>query len=155
MKTSTLFRFASMAVISTSLFAGCASNAEKEATAAENVTDAKQELQEVKKEAGEDAVKTANAEEWQAFKTDAETKIKDNDIRIAELKEKMKKSGKTMDAVYEKKIDNLQERNKDLEVKLQNYEKSQSDWESFKTEFNHDMDEFGKAFKDLTVDNKK
>jgi DNA-directed RNA polymerase subunit N (RpoN/RPB10) len=34
------------------------------------------------------------------------------------------------------------------------YEKSQSDWEAFKREFNHDMEELGKALKDLTVDNK-
>jgi len=26
-------------------------------------------------------------------------------------------------------------------------------WEAFKTEFNRDMDELGKAFKDLTVNN--
>lgn len=35
------------------------------------------------------------------------------------------------------------------------YEKSQSDWETFKREYNHDMDELGNALKDLTVDNKK
>ncbi len=28
-------------------------------------------------------------------------------------------------------------------------------WEIFKKEFNHDMDELGKAFKDLTVKNVK
>lgn len=28
-------------------------------------------------------------------------------------------------------------------------------WEKFKTEFNHDMDELGQAFKDLTVNNVK
>jgi len=28
------------------------------------------------------------------------------------------------------------------------------EWETFKREFNHDMDELGKALKDLTVDNK-
>jgi hypothetical protein len=33
--------------------------------------------------------------------------------------------------------------------------KNQSDWVSFKREFNHDMDEIGKAFEDLTIDNKK
>jgi hypothetical protein len=38
---------------------------------------------------------------------------------------------------------------------MDTYEKKQSDWESFKREFNHDMDELGQALKDLTVDNKK
>jgi len=28
-------------------------------------------------------------------------------------------------------------------------------WEKFKAEFNHDMDELGKAFKDLTINNIK
>ena len=32
---------------------------------------------------------------------------------------------------------------------------SKENWESFKTEFNHDMDELGNAFRDLTIDNKK
>jgi hypothetical protein len=35
------------------------------------------------------------------------------------------------------------------------YDKSQSNWESFKREFNHDMDEIGKSLEDLTVDNKR
>jgi len=30
-----------------------------------------------------------------------------------------------------------------------------SDWQSFKREFNHDMDELGHSLKDFTVDNKK
>ena len=59
-----------------------------------------------------------------------------------------------MDAMHENKIAKLEEKNRELKQKLDNYETSQSDWEAFKTEFNHDMDEFGKAFKDLTVDNK-
>jgi hypothetical protein len=29
------------------------------------------------------------------------------------------------------------------------------DWESFKREFNHDVDELGQALKDLTVDNEQ
>ena len=154
MKNSKLFQFAAIAFVSTALFTGCASNADKEEAAAENVTEAKEELRDVKNEAAADAEAIATAEEWQAFRAEAEAKIKDNDTRIAELKQKMKKSGKTMDSIYEKKIENLEAKNRDLKLKLDNYEKTQTNWESFKTEFNHDMDEFGKAFKDLTVDNK-
>ena len=32
---------------------------------------------------------------------------------------------------------------------------SKEDWEKFKVEFNHDMEELGNAFKDLTVKNTK
>ena len=82
-------------------------------------------------------------------------KIKENEVRIAELKVKMKKPGKILDPLYEKKIEMLEQKNIDLKAKMEAYEKNQSDWESFKREFNHDMDELGSALKDLTVDNKK
>ena len=67
----------------------------------------------------------------------------------------MKKPGEIFDALYEKKIANLELQNKDMKARLEAYEKIQSDWESFKYEFNHDMDAIGEALKDLTVDNKK
>lgn len=154
MQTTKFINYIAIAVISTSIFTSCSSNAEKEEAAVENVTDAKEELREVKREADAEAAQVANAEEWQAFKADAEAKINKNEERIVELKEKMKTSGKTMDSLYEKKISNLEEKNRKLKTKLDNYETSQSDWNSFKTEFNHDMDEMGQAFEDLTVDNK-
>jgi hypothetical protein len=34
-------------------------------------------------------------------------------------------------------------------------DENQKSWESFKTEFNHDMEKIGKAFKDITVNNVK
>ena len=108
----------------------------------------------MKAEAQADAIKVANAEEWRVFKSDAEIKIKENEVRIGELKVKMKKSGKTFDAMYEKNIIALEQKNKDLRTKISNYESNQSDWEAFKREFNHDMDELGQAIKDLTVNNK-
>jgi uncharacterized protein HemX len=100
--------------------------------------------------------RAATAEEWKTFKDESELKIKDNEARIAELKAKIKKSGKELDAVYEKKVDALEQQNRDLKARIDTYEKNgKSDWESFKREFNHDMDELGKALKDLTVDNVK
>jgi uncharacterized protein YeaO (DUF488 family) len=35
------------------------------------------------------------------------------------------------------------------------YEKTQSDWEEFKREYNHDMEELGAALKDFRVNNRK
>jgi hypothetical protein len=120
----------------------------------ENVEDAKEELKEAQQEAHTEAVKVANAEEWNAFKTESEVKIKDNQIRIDELKVKMKKPGQTFDAMYAKNIENLEQKNRDLKTRIGAYETNQSDWESFKREFNHDMDEVGQALRDLTVNNK-
>jgi alanyl-tRNA synthetase len=133
----------------------CQSPAEKVDDAQANVEDAKQELKDVQKDVNADAVKAANAAEWQAFKTETELKIKNNEIRISELKVKMNKAGNTRDENLSKRIDTLEQKNKDLQVRLDAYEKSQTDWAAFKREFTHDMDELGKALSDLTVDNKK
>ena len=137
------------------IFTGCQSSDAKVKAAQADVKDAKQDLVQVKKDADEAAQKAAKAEEWNVFKSESEVKIRENEIRIAELREKMKSSGKTLDAVRAKKIDELAQKNRDMKTKINIYEKNQSDWESFKREFNHDMDEIGQAFKNLTVDNKK
>jgi hypothetical protein len=118
------------------------------------VQDAKKDLNEAQKDANAIAQKAATAEEWRIFKSDSELKIKDNEIRIAELTVKMNKPGEIFDELYKKNIANLEQQNKDMKARLEAYEKSQTNWESFKREFNHDMDALGKALKDLTVNNK-
>lgn len=128
-------------------FSGCQTAAQRE-EAAQDKLEASQAVEDAK------AIKVANAKEWQEFKSEFEAKIQDNEVRIVELKEKMKKSGKTMDQVYSQRIEALEQKNKDLRIRIANFDQSQTDWESFKREFNHDMDEIGKALKDLTVDNK-
>jgi hypothetical protein len=61
-----------------------------------------------------------------------------------------------MDATYIASIDALEQKNAALKSKLNTYENNaQSDWESFKREFNHDMDQLGNSLRDLTVNNKK
>lgn len=143
-----------MVILAHAVFTGCQSSADKLDNANQNVEKEKQDLQEAQKDANAAAVKVANAEEWSAFKTESEVKIKDNQIRIDELKVKMSKPGKTFDAMYTKNIENLEQKNKDLKARIGAYEANQSDWESFKREFNHDMDELGQALRDLTVNNK-
>lgn len=94
--------------------------------------------------------------EWEAFKVNTDSLINENDMRIAELKVKMNSTSKAADSTYKKKIAQLEERNAAMKVKIQSYkDDSSQNWDSFKTEFNHDMNELGSALKDLTVDNKK
>ncbi len=133
----------------------CQSSAQKADNAQTKVEDAKADLKDAQKDANAAAQKAANAEEWKAFKNETEIKIKDNETLVAELKAKKKSTGKALDATYIKSIEALEQRNKDLNARLVAYDKGQSDWESFKREFNHDMDELGQAFKDLSVNNKK
>jgi len=137
------------------LFAGCKPSTKEEQAAQENVEEAKQEVQEAKEDLAQ-AKRQANAEEWQSFKNDVQVIIDKNDAKIAALKEDIKKSGKAADAEYNRKVDTLRERNKKLKLKIETYKNdANSDWDSFKREFNHDMDEIGNALTDLTVDNKK
>ncbi len=95
------------------------------------------------------------ADEWTTYKTDIEVRIDKNNAKIAELREKMKTSGKTMDKMHQERIDNLEKRNNELKAKLDAYTKDDSNWESFKNEFNHDMEELEKSLEDIGKDNVK
>ena len=154
MKRTILILTVALPVLLVAIVIGCQSSGQKEKNAREKVQDAKQDLKEVQNDVKAEAQKIATSEEWQAFKSETEKVISNNEKIIAELKAKIKKTGKSLDSFREKKIDELEQRNRDLKARLEAYEKNQSDWESFKTEFNHDMNELGKALKDLTVDNK-
>lgn len=152
----TIFKISVLTALAAgTILTGCQSPQEKEQDAREDVQEAKQDLNEAKQDANAEAQKAASEAEWKAFRAEAELKIRDNEIRIAELRAKMKESGKVMDKLYEKKIERLEEKNREMRAKMVAYENNQSDWETFKREFNHDMDEIGQAFKDLTVDNEK
>lgn len=131
------------------LFTACKStpSTPAEEAAQLKVDSAKQELK--------DAQKAATAEEWEAFKIESEEKIRINELSIADFKDRMKTSESQFDALYVEKIDKLEKQNKNLKARIENYEKRNNNWASFKSEFNHDMDELGIALKDIMVDNKK
>jgi uncharacterized protein YeaO (DUF488 family) len=99
-------------------------------------------------------VVVATPEEWNAFKDDAEAKIEANEKRIVELKAKMNKPGKLLDKMRADRIAALEQRNRDLRLKITAYETEKTDWQKFKEEFNHDMDELGKAIGDIFSDDK-
>jgi len=136
-------------LIAGAIFSSCQStpSTPQEEAAQAKVDSAKQELKA--------AQRAATTEEWEAFKIDSEAKIRINELSIADFKDRMSTSESKFDALYVEKIDKLEQQNKNLKARIENYEKRQSNWESFKSEFNHDIDELGKALKDLTVDNKK
>lgn len=137
------------------VFTSCKSNTDKEEEAFENVQDAEQNLENVTEDINNDAITKANDAEWQTYKAEANKTIAENEKRIAELKKALKKPGNTFDATYEKNIDALEDKNASLKTKISDYENNQTDWASFKREFNSDMNELGAALKDLTVNNKK
>jgi hypothetical protein len=146
-KTNFVFTLA-MTFAAMVFLTGCqlSSATPEEEAAQAKVDEAKQELKA--------AEKAATAEEWEAFKSESETRIRINEISIAEFRDKMSISDRKVDVLYEEKIDKLEKQNKDMKNRIVSYENRQSNWESFKSEFNHDMDEISKAMKDLLVDNK-
>ena len=162
MKRNILILAVAITLTAGTIFSSCQSSIQKQEAAqakvkdaTQDVQDAKQDLNAAKKDANAAAQVVATAEEWEAFRNESELKIKANEIRITELNVKMKKPGEIFDAIYEKKITSLEQQNREMRTRLVAYEKSQSNWDSFKREFNHDMDAIGQALKDLTVDNKK
>lgn len=128
-------------------FSGCTNSAQKVDNAKDNVTQAKEDL---------DEANQAYLAEVEAFKKESEAKTVTYDQRIAELKAKVAKvTGKTK-VGYQKQIAKLEKKNTEMKNMLKDYKEDGKDkWTSFKTEFNHDMDELGQALKDFTVDNKK
>ena len=151
----TIFFLAITSFILGTVIVGCKSTTKEEIEFQEKVDVAEQNLKDAK-DSLVVAKKAATAEEWQTFKNQTDSVISYNEAQIAELKLKMQNAGKSVDAKYQKNIDMLEQKNKDLKVKADTYKNdANSDWQSFKREFKHDMDEIGQAFKDVTVDNKK
>ncbi|MDR6844391.1 hypothetical protein [Flavobacterium granuli] len=132
----------------------CKQNTDKEQIAQDSVDSAKVAVDEAEENLDE-ARRAATAEEWQEFKDATSVKIEENNARIAELKLKIKKTGKDIDKAYQRNIDTIEQKNKNLKAKLDTYKNDvDSDWQSFKREFNHDMDELGESLKDFTENNK-
>lgn len=132
--------------LSLTTFFGCQSATEKVESAQENARDAKSEL----REAREDAVTAAATDEWKEYKLQTRERMEKNDLRIAELRARRAESGKVMDNVYSSRIDALQKTNKDLQDRLDNYDRNGGDWDKFKREFSYDLDELGKALDGFT-----
>jgi hypothetical protein len=115
--------------------------------AAKEVQDAKEKL---------DKANTEYAEEVKNYRLDVQQKIDANKQLVSDLKNEKALVKKEDAAARNAKIDAIEKRNEELEVRMTNYNnENKENWESFKREFNNDMSELGKAFKDLGTDNAK
>lgn len=89
-------------------------------------------------------------EKWQQFKYDTELKIHANQKNIADFKTAMKTTSIKFKAKYENEILTLEQKNIELQKKLNNYKYEGKDkWEKFKKEFNNDIDSVGNALNTL------
>ena len=117
-----------------------------------------------KVEKAEDEVKVANENldeanaeylaDVEQFKLETNQKIADNAKSIADFNAGIATDKKLAKAEYKEKIAALELKNTDMQKKMADYKADGKDgWAKFKEEFNHDMDELGKALKDFTVKN--
>ncbi len=144
-----IFGLASVATVII-LFNSCKSPAEDKETTntdevKENLVEAKESLDKAKKE---------YVLRYQAFKLESDNKISENEKVIAELKAKVKMESNAAKQDFEKELTVLEQKNQSLKEKMSYYKDEGDDkWESFKMEFNQDMDSLGQALKDLTKNN--
>jgi hypothetical protein len=147
MKNSISTLAVSILLVAFALFSGCQSSEKKVDEAQEDVTEANKALDEA------NAEYLADVEAYRREKADV---IAANDSSILALKLKIANEKKDVKADYDKKITELEQKNRDLKMKMDNYnDEGKEKWESFKREFNHDMDELGNALKGITVNDKK
>jgi peptidoglycan hydrolase CwlO-like protein len=148
---NTILVLAVTAFMGGTMVAGCNSSDKKVENARDKVQDAKENMVEVTQELNQ-----ALKDSIQQFKNESVVKISHYEKSIAEFKARIANEKKENKAIYEKKLAELEQKNSDMKKKLEDFkDEGQGDWRSFKSEFNHDMDELGQALKDLTVDNNK
>jgi outer membrane murein-binding lipoprotein Lpp len=142
-------------IIAIIILAGCDNSADNQKEAKEKLQKDQKELSEEKAKADAELKALREKDEWVVLQKEAELQVKTNELAIIELKVKMKKPGKIMDKTYAKRIDELEASNVELRNRIKDYKSEQSDWESFKREWNHDMEKLSQDIKNLTVDNTK
>jgi len=153
MKNSILF-LASILLLTGAILSGCQSSDTKVKNAEDKVQDAKKDLADSKKDLYNIRLDTIS--NYEQFKIEAEKIIIAQKIYITEFKDRLASEKKEINADYNKKLVELENRNNELKKKLADYkDDGQDKWNGFKNEFKHDMNELGKAFKDLTVENIK
>lgn len=143
----TIIAFSAFLLVSGAIFTSCSTPAEKVEKAENNVVQANNEL---------DSANKAYLADVASFKKENEEKIEANNKSIAEFNQRIADQKATAKADYKIKIAELEKKNTDMKKKMDDYkEDGRDNWTKFKAEFSHDMDELGKAFKNLTVKNVK
>jgi hypothetical protein len=135
-----------VAIGCSSILASCDSPAKKVEKANENLIEAEEKLDEVKKDSLAD---------FENFKKEVNLLIDENEKAIIFYKNQIRAESRKITDAEQKMIDELEQRNINFRIKIKEYkENGKDEWKAFKVEFKHDMDELGIAIKGLTVKNK-
>lgn len=150
MKSTVIIIIAAFCLMTLGFLISCSKASDKK------VEDAQNNALEAQQDANTAVAENDAQKEWQVFKTEAEAKIAVNEKIITDYKAKMTNANGKLQAQYDKKIDALEAKNKELKVKLDNYkDDGKTDWEKFKSEFNGDIEKLGTALKGFTIESKK
>lgn len=88
------------------------------------------------------------------FKKETDDKITSNEKWIADFKTKMANEKKSSKIESKKQIKAYEKKNNDLKKRMKEYkEEGVENWNSFKTELNHDMNELDDTWKDFRIKN--
>ncbi|HUM50218.1 MAG TPA: hypothetical protein PK431_00330 [Chitinophagales bacterium] len=162
-----LYISALITLFSASAIVGCKSKSEMDESTVDatsengdtttiiTTTDAISNIKENVQQLSNDTV--ANAELY-AYRTESERLIDLNNQRIQDYRIKISKPGMpVMDKMREKRIKELQEKNAALRIKIVEYKNNQSNtaWQTFKTDFNRDLDELNKSLDEFFTSDKK
>lgn len=148
----TIFTMAAIAFFAVTATTSFGQSTDKKSDKArEDLTEAKQDLKVAKqdlKEAQQDSVA-----DYQTFKKDSEARFLKNEKSLADWKLKVTNSDVSNRAEYERNLATLNQKNADLKKRFVDFKQDgKTKWSSFKSEFNNDMDDFGKELKDFTID---
>jgi preprotein translocase subunit SecF len=143
----TILAFTATTLIASAILISCNTPSEKVENAETNVAEANADLNKANEEYIADV---------ENYKKETADKIAANNKSIEEFNARIEHEKKEAKADYKKKIAELEQKNSDMKKKMDDYKvEGKEKWETFKAEFSHDMDELGKAFTDLTVNNVK
>ena len=146
-----ILSLAIITIVAGTAFTACQSSGEKVENAQEDVQKAENKVADARQELNE-----ATSDSIAEYKRDTREKIAAHEKSIAEFKARIANDKKENKAKYDKKIADLEQKDTDLKKKLDDFKADGKDqWEKFKTEFNHDLDEFGKSVKNLSVKNSR
>lgn len=144
LKTITLACIVAMEIIS------CSSPKQK----AENLENAKENLINAQDDLDKAVLDSTN--EYDRYKIESEAKLKANDLKIAELKVKMKADKLEIRTKYEKQLNELEMKNAKLKTNIEDYkETNKNKWEIFKSNLNKEIEDIGKAITKMTEENQK
>lgn len=134
-----------VALITVALYTSCKTPAQKVEKAEDKVTEANQNLQSATNDYLADI---------ENYKIETASKIEANNKSIAEFNVRVLNQKEAVRAKYFKRIAALEQKNTDLKKRMEDYKASgKENWEHFKQEFKTEMDDLGKSFQNVFINN--